>query len=127
MTADTLCNLWKTIKQKRSGLLSEGVILLHDNARAYLAELISSFLANLDLTIFCHPPYSPNFAPLDYHLFPKLIMCLCTQMFLTNEDLMVNVNAGFKNLDESSYAHCVDLLMYRYNKYLNVDSDYVEK
>lgn len=60
------------IRTKRRGLLSKGVILLHDNARAHTAHLSNNTLAKLGWKVLPHPPYSPDLAPSDYHLFGPL-------------------------------------------------------
>ena len=57
------------IRAKRKGLLTQGVILLHDNARPHTARLTLETVKHLGLEVLPHPPYSPNVAPSDYHLF----------------------------------------------------------
>ena len=48
------------------------VILLHNNARPHVAEVIKMALQELKWEVFQHPPYSPNLAPTDYHLFHSM-------------------------------------------------------
>ena len=48
------------IRIKRQGLLSSGVLLLHDNARPHTAL---QTLVKLDFTVLEHPAYSPDLAP----------------------------------------------------------------
>jgi hypothetical protein len=72
--------------------------------------------------IFDHPPYSPDLAPSDYHVFTKMKVWLATQLFHTNEELMDEVNNWLNNFDEG-----LQKLVSRYNKCLNVDGNYVEK
>ncbi|UYV77720.1 hypothetical protein LAZ67_15002046, partial [Cordylochernes scorpioides] len=57
---------------KRPGLLSRKVLLLHDNARPHAARTTQTLLENIKWEIFTHPPYSPDLAPGDFHLFPAL-------------------------------------------------------
>jgi histone-lysine N-methyltransferase SETMAR len=54
------------LKEKRSGKFTKGVLLLHDNAPAHWA------LAYLGFQCLDNPPYSPDLAGSDYHLFPGL-------------------------------------------------------
>lgn len=42
-----------------------------------------------------HPPYSPDLAPSDFHLFPKLITFLGGQKFATNDDVIAAVEKYF--------------------------------
>ena len=46
--------------------------LLHDNAPSHNAAIVKKFLANRNVAVLHLPPYSPDLAPADYFLFPKL-------------------------------------------------------
>jgi len=59
-------------KEKRRGKVTKAVLFLHDNAPAHRALATQKKLAYLDSHCLDHPPYSPDLAPLDYHLFPGL-------------------------------------------------------
>ena len=48
------------------------VRLLHDNAPAHKARIVTDVLESEKVTVLLHPPYSPDLAPCDYFLFPKL-------------------------------------------------------
>jgi len=50
--------------------LTKGVLFLHDNASAHQALATQKKLAYLGFQCLDHPPYSPDLAPSDYHLFP---------------------------------------------------------
>jgi len=60
------------LKEKRRGKFTKGVLFLHDNATAHRALATQKKLAYLGLQCLDQPPYSPNLAPSDYHLFPGL-------------------------------------------------------
>ncbi|GBP53755.1 Mariner Mos1 transposase [Eumeta japonica] len=45
------------------------VILLHDNAHPHVAKPVKTYLGTLKWDVLPHPPYSPDIAPSDYHLF----------------------------------------------------------
>jgi len=68
----------KTLKQtqrgyseKRSGLLTTGV-LLHNNAQPHTAATTVNPLNSWDWEILPHQPYSPDLPPLDFHMFSKM-------------------------------------------------------
>ena len=67
--ADALQKLRRTIKSKRPGMLSDGIILLHDNARPHTAYLVRDRLQRFGWETLQHPPYSPDLSPHDYHIF----------------------------------------------------------
>jgi transposase len=48
--------------------------------------------------IFDQPPYSPDLAPNDYHLFSKIKVWLATRHFHSNEELMDGVTARTSQL-----------------------------
>jgi len=60
------------LKEKRRGKVTKGVLFLHDNAPAHWAIATQKKLAYLSFHFLDHPPYSPDLAPSDYHLFPVL-------------------------------------------------------
>ena len=66
------CN-WRTFRwQNAAGSSLRGVLYLHDNVPAHRALATQKKLAYLDFQCLDHPPYSPDLAPSDYHLFPGL-------------------------------------------------------
>ena len=67
-----LVQLKDILNEKRRGKLSKGVLLFHDNAPAHRALATQKKLAYQGIHCLDHPPYSPDLAPSDYHLFPGL-------------------------------------------------------
>jgi histone-lysine N-methyltransferase SETMAR len=47
-------------------------MFLHDNAPAHCAIRVHRFLAQRGVPVLDHPPYSPDLAPADFFLFPRL-------------------------------------------------------
>jgi histone-lysine N-methyltransferase SETMAR len=60
------------LKEKRPGKVTKGVLFLHGNAPAHRAIATHKKLTHLGFHCLDHPPYSPDLAPLHYHLFPGL-------------------------------------------------------
>ena len=60
------------IRSKRRGKLSKEILLLQDNARPHTAAHTSETLKQLKWEAMEHPPYSPDLAPSDFHLFGRL-------------------------------------------------------
>jgi len=58
-----LGRLKTAIRTKRKGLLTQGVILIHDNARPHTARLTLKTVEQLWLEVLPHPPYSPDLVP----------------------------------------------------------------
>ena len=58
----------KTPRERHQG----GVLFLHENVPALRALTTQKKLAYLGFQCLDHPSYSPDLAPSDYHLFPRL-------------------------------------------------------
>ena len=67
-----LVQLKDILKEKHRGKVTKGVLFLHENAAAHRALATQKKLAYLGFQCLDHPPYSPDLAPSDYHLFPGL-------------------------------------------------------
>jgi len=65
-------------------------MLHHDNASAHASLLIRSYLAKHQTSVVPHPPYSPDLAPADFFLFPKLKTTLKGCRFQTTEEIQEN-------------------------------------
>ena len=67
-----LVQLRDILKEKRRGKLTKVVLFLHDSAPAHRALATQKKLAYLGFQYLDHPPYFPDLAPSNYHLFPGL-------------------------------------------------------
>jgi histone-lysine N-methyltransferase SETMAR len=67
-----LVQLKDILKEKRHGKVTKGVLFLHDNAPAHRALAAQKKLAYLGFHFLDYPPYSPELALSDYHLFSGL-------------------------------------------------------
>ena len=56
----TLTKLRRAIQNKRRGLLTSGVLLLHDNARPHSAIQTQNLIRSFGWEQIAHPPYSPD-------------------------------------------------------------------
>ena len=50
----------------------KGVVFHHDNASPHISLVTRQKLRELGREILMHPPYGPDLAPSDYHLFRSL-------------------------------------------------------
>ena len=70
---DVLARLRDAVRRKRPELWENQTWMLHhDNAPAHASLLIRSYLAKHQTSVVPHPPCSPDLAPADFFLFPKL-------------------------------------------------------
>ena len=69
-----LMRLSRALKEKRAHYYSrhDKIILLHDNAWPHVTAPVKTYLEILKWEVLPHPPYSPDIAPSDYHLFRSM-------------------------------------------------------
>jgi len=76
------------LKEKRPGKVTKEVLFLHDNVPAQLALATQKKLAYLGFHFLDHPPYSPDLAPSDYHLFLGLIKTIESLPFFSDAEVI---------------------------------------
>ena len=91
ITADVYCetmqSLRRSIKNKRQQLLTEGEVLLHDNAHAQVSKVTHVKRAKFKWKQFEHPPYSSDMSPCDFYVFAPLKKHMKGQRFNSVEEL----------------------------------------
>ena len=76
----------KEIMEKRQKLATrKGNIFHQDNARPHTSWVTRQKLLDMGWEVMPHPPYSPDLAPFDYHLFRSLQNHLNGKTFDSNE------------------------------------------
>ncbi|UYV70821.1 hypothetical protein LAZ67_8000735 [Cordylochernes scorpioides] len=109
MYLSILRRLREAIRKKRPEKWTNGDwILHHDNARPHTAHLVTSFLAKNGTEILPQPPYSPDIAPNDFFLFPKLKAVLKGRHFDTREDIIEKSLLALKSIPKEAYKNCFD-------------------
>jgi histone-lysine N-methyltransferase SETMAR len=76
--------------------------------------------------LFDYPPYSPDLAPSDHHLFTYLKNWLRSQHFNNNEELMRGVKTWLSSQEPDFFDTGIQKHVPRYDKCLNFGADYVE-
>ena len=109
-----------TLKEKISGNYTKGILFLHHNTLAHRALATQKKLAYLGFRCLDHPPYSPDLAPSDYHLFqglknqlngrhissdPKVISVAETWLAVQPSDFFLS---GLQNLEQRA-KKCIEL------------------
>jgi len=81
---EVLARLGDAVGRKRTELWENQTwMLYHDNAPVHASLLIRCYLAKHQTSVMLHPPYSPDLAPADVFLFPKLKTNLKGRRFQT--------------------------------------------
>jgi hypothetical protein len=61
--------------------------LQHDNARPHTARATVATITDLHFDTLSHPPYSPDLAPSDYHMFGPLKEEMGRKKFRSDEEV----------------------------------------
>jgi histone-lysine N-methyltransferase SETMAR len=64
--------LCRAIHNKQRGMLSRGVVMLHDNACPPTVAATQDVIVTFGWEQFDHLPYSPDLAPSDFHMLLHL-------------------------------------------------------
>ena len=100
--------------------------VIHDNARPHTAAATQNLITTFGWEQFDHPPYSPDLAPSDLHLFLHLKSFLAGRRLHDNE-VKEAVTTCFASQAASFYDEGIQKLVQRYDKCLNNGGNYVEK
>jgi hypothetical protein len=100
-------------------MLTSGAMFLHNNMHPHTAARIPAVLEHCNWDLFDHPPYSPDVAPSDYHLFTYLKNCLGSQRFNNNEvftkgvKILLSSQAAYIHRHTKSYSPRRQVLQFR--------------
>lgn len=104
---EVLAQLRERIRKKRPELWKNKSWILHqDNAPAHSAFSVKAFLAKHSIPVLNHPPYSPDLAPCDFYLFPKVKSALKGTRFETVEAVKEKAASVMNELTEEDFQHC---------------------
>ena len=121
-----LDNLKTALQEKRPAMFNrKNIILHHDNARPHTALGTRQKLAELGWEILSHPPYSPDLAPSDYHLFLSLQNSLQCKKFKNEEDIKEALVQFFASKDKKFFKNGIYKLPSRWQEVINNNGNYI--
>ena len=112
----------KRFRRKRPALFKLGQWHFHqDNTPVHNSILITDYLTKMGIKTVPHSPYSPDLAPCDFWLFPKLRGC----RYETIEEMKEAVTKVIDTLTQEDFHGAFQKLLQRY-KCLAARGDYFE-
>lgn len=122
-----LRRLRDAVRRKRPDLwTAKNWQLHHDNAPAHSSHLIQYFLAKHGIPVVHQPPYSPDMAPCDFWLFPKLKTTLKGSRFESREEIMQNATAEMNTIPKEAFQKCFRQWKHRWAKCVEAQGAYFE-
>jgi histone-lysine N-methyltransferase SETMAR len=125
--AEQITRLREAIKEKRRGKLRSVVLFHQDNAPPHKARVAMAAIQDAGFELLDHPPYSPDLAPSDFYLFPRLKEHLRGKKFLNDNEVMAAVEAFLDSQEKDFFLNGIRGLEKRWSKCVGLFGDYVEK
>jgi hypothetical protein len=100
--------------------------LHHDNALSRTPVLTQKFLTKYQTAVIPHPPYSPDLAPCDFFLFPKIKLKLKGCGFDTIEDIQAELQLVLDTLTEKDFQEAFQKWRRRWDQCLHEGGNYYE-
>lgn len=97
----------------------------HDNAKPHAANKVKLKLKQLNWELLPHPPYSPDLAPSDYHLFRSLSNDIKNQIFEKEEDIKKYLQNFFDSKSPEFYAKGIHDLPRRWQEVIDSNGVYI--
>ncbi|GBP97031.1 Mariner Mos1 transposase [Eumeta japonica] len=91
-----------------------------------IQKQVKTSLGTLKWDVLPHPPYSPDIAPSDYHLFRSMAHGLTDQKFTSYEDCQKWVDLWISSKDKEFFQRGIRLLPERWQKVVESDGKYFE-
>jgi hypothetical protein len=101
--------------------------MLYDNARPHTAAVMQDLIATFGWEQFDHPPYRPDLAPSDFHVFLHLKTFVGGRRFYGDNEVKEAVNTWSASQAASFYGAGIQKPVPRYDKRLNNGENYDEK
>ncbi len=124
VTADLYCQQLDRVAAKLDGK-QDRIYFLHDNARPHIAKSTREKLLKLGWITLPHPPYSPDLAPTDYHLFRSLSNYLGEKKFDDENDLKTDLANFFAQKSQDFYERGILSLPGRWQQVIDSNGAYI--
>jgi len=122
-----LATLRERVRKKRPELWKNKSWILHqDNAPAHNALSVKRYLAARGTPVLEHAPYSPDLAPCDFFLFPKIKSALKGTRFESMEKVKRKSAELLNALTKEDFQHCFDQGKKRMERCVARGGEYIE-
>nr|CAH7720056.1 unnamed protein product [Callosobruchus chinensis] len=123
---EVLKRLKARVFRARPELAERGWVLHHDNAPAHSSFAVRDFLTKNGIPTLPHPPYSPDLAPSDFHLFPQLKSYLKGNRYDGVEEVQRVTTRVLRDLSSGGFRGCFQSWIQRWRRCIELEGDYCE-
>ena len=103
------------MEKRHSGSSISNLVLHHDNARPHTAKHTKDYIDVTGFKTINFPPYSPDLAPCDFWLFPRIKGALAGRIFSSIDDVQVAWNEELIKLQPEDFNKCFNTWFDRMN------------
>ena len=107
-------------------MLTEGVVLLHDNAHPHVSRVTHMELAKFKWEPLDHPPYSPDMSPCDFHVFGPLKKHLKGKCFISDGALKDDVKDWVSSRPKEFWEQGILRLVHQWDRCAHAYGVYFE-
>jgi len=101
-------------------------LLHHDNAPAHTSLVVREFLTKNNVSTVPHPAYSPDLAPCDFYVFPKMKLWLKGRHFASIEEVQAESQQILNMLMPVDFNECFQKWQNRWDRCIQAQGDYFE-
>ncbi|KAI6649950.1 Transposase [Oopsacas minuta] len=112
-------------RRKRTG--AKELRLLHDNSHPHKTKQVKENILRKGMIELEYPPYSPDLAPCDFYLFPKLKEYLSGRHFSNSEELASAIFQYLKRIPPEDYKNIFVQWLERLQRCINTGGEDFEK
>lgn len=110
---------------RRQGVDTAKTKFLQDNARPHTAKITQQKIEELGWKLLPHPPYSPDIAPSDYHLFRSMQHSLADKKFKNREEVQIWVANFFESQPAEFFKKGIHSLRGRWQQVIDNNGEYL--
>lgn len=126
-TTQCLPRVFEELSKTRPKAGLRRLFLHHDNARPHTAARTLDFLAESEMQLLPHPPYSPDLAPNDFFLIPEVKKHLRGKRYDSPEAAVTAMNQILDDMPKELFVKCFDDWFFRMHKCIDAKGCYFEK
>jgi histone-lysine N-methyltransferase SETMAR len=123
---EQLDRVQQKLLQKHPSLVNQrGVCFQQDNARPHVSARSLTKISELNWELLPHPPYSPDLAPSDYHLFRSLEHFLRGKKLSCPDEIKQEVENFIASKQEDFFKQGIEKLVGRWEKVIETGGEYI--